>query len=69
MHRADQEPGHQNRTRHVALRFNFVREKLQAGQIDVVYCPTSEQLADIFTKMLPRPQHCKLRQLLLGLVD
>ncbi len=58
-----------NRTRHVALRFNFVREKLQAGQIDVVYCPTSEQLADIFTKMLPRPQHCKLRQLLLGLVD
>ena len=55
-----------SRTRHVALRFNFVREKLQAGLIDVVYCPTGDQLADILTKMLPRPQHCKLRSIIMG---
>jgi len=57
------------RTRHVALRFNFVREKLHAGLIDIEYCPTAEQLADILTKVLPAPQHARLRAHLHGMAS
>jgi len=55
-----------SRTRHVALRFNFVREKLAAKVIDVEYCPTGDMAADVLTKILPRPQHCKLRFIIMG---
>ena len=55
-----------SRTRHVALRFNFVREKLQAKLVALQYCPTEEMVADIMTKMLPQPQHSKLRCIMMG---
>ena len=55
-----------NRTKHVALRFNFVREKLAAQVIDIVYCPTADMVADILTKVLPRPQHERLRAIMMG---
>jgi hypothetical protein len=57
-----------SRTKHVAMRFHFVREKLQAKILDVVYCPTEEMVADIMTKILARPQHFKLRAVMLGLM-
>jgi transposase InsO family protein len=55
-----------SRTKHVALRFNFVREKLQANLVQMIYCPTQDMVADIMTKILPNPQHCKLRWILMG---
>ena len=39
------------RTKHVALRFNFVREHISNGSIDVVYCPTADMIADALTKI------------------
>ncbi len=58
-----------SRTRHIALRFNFVREKLAARLIDIVYCPTEAMVADALTKILPRPQHCKLRGIFMGIPE
>ena len=55
-----------SRSKHVAIRFNFVRERLQEGVINVVYCPTEDMAADAFTKVLPRPQHIKLRDIVFG---
>lgn len=49
------------RTRHIAIKFAFVREKAAAGDINVEYCPTSDMVADCLTKALPKPQFCKLR--------
>lgn len=40
------------RTKHIRLRFHYVREKCQAGEIKPRYVPTTAQLADIFTKAL-----------------
>ena len=54
------------RTRHVALRFDFVREKLRAALVDVVYCPTGDMVADMLTKILPAPQQAKLREIVHG---
>lgn len=58
-----------SRSKHVAIRFNFVRERLELGQIDVVYCPTGDMVADALTKALPRPQHVKHRETLFGWLE
>lgn len=40
------------RTKHIDVRFHFVRELTSAGTITVEYVPTTEQRADILTKAL-----------------
>ncbi len=40
------------RTKHIDIRYHFIREKIQEGTFEVIYCPTSEMTADILTKAL-----------------
>ena len=49
------------RTKHIDIRFHFVREALQDGAIDIHYCPTSEMLADLLTKSLSKEWFERLR--------
>jgi hypothetical protein len=55
-----------SRAKHIAIRLNFVRERLQDQTIKVMYCPTQNMAADALTKILPKPQHRKLCTLLMG---
>ena len=41
------------RTKHIDIKFHYVREVLQEGVIELVYCPTNSMTADILTKPLP----------------
>ena len=43
-----------SRTKHIDIRFHFIRKALEDGIVDVAYCPTSEMVADILTKPIPR---------------
>ena len=56
--------GHK-RTKHIDIKHHFIRETVQTtvqtGKITLLYCPTADMLADIFTKQLPRTQFEKLR--------
>jgi hypothetical protein len=54
-------PVHHNRTKHIQIRYYFIREKQEEGEIHIVYVTTTHQLADIFTKQLPIPQFLFLR--------
>jgi hypothetical protein len=45
------------RTKHIAIRYHFIREKLEEGEICVEYVPTNEQVADVLTKPLVRKKH------------
>ena len=52
------------RTKLIDIRFHFIRKAHEEGIIDIVYCPTSEMVADLFTKPIPRGQFEKLRTLI-----
>ncbi|CAI7860454.1 unnamed protein product [Closterium sp. NIES-53] len=53
-------PGFVNRTKHIALRYFFVKDEIDKGKVDLAYCPTTNMAADFLTKRLPRQQykHC-----------
>jgi hypothetical protein len=47
-------PEFHNRTKHIAVRYHFIREKIEDGKLAPIYMPTGEQTADILTKGLPK---------------
>ena len=49
------------RTKHIDIRYHYVREAVQEGTVDLCYCPTNEMLADLLTKQLSRGQFERLR--------
>lgn len=44
---------HHSRSKHIDLRYHFVREAVAEGSIALKWCSTHEQIADILTKALP----------------
>ena len=52
------------RTKHIEVHYHFIRERVLAGDIDLVYVSTEEQVADIFTKALGAEKLCRFRTML-----
>ena len=48
------------RTKHIEVDCHYVRDQVKSGQVNPSYVSTKEQLADVFTKVLPEEQHSKL---------
>lgn len=48
-------PEFHKRTKHIDVRYFFIREKYQNKEVLYEYVPTKNQEADIFTKPLPKP--------------
>ncbi|UYV78679.1 hypothetical protein LAZ67_16002366, partial [Cordylochernes scorpioides] len=46
-----------NRSKHIDIRYHYIREKVNSGDIHVNYISTNDNLADIFTKGLKRTAH------------
>jgi histone deacetylase 1/2 len=42
------------RTKHIEIDFHFVRERVAAGELDVRFISSNDQLADVFTKPATR---------------
>jgi hypothetical protein len=49
------------RTKHIEIDFYFVREKVSAGALQVRFISSADQIADIFTKALPRDAFVRLK--------
>nr|GEW94653.1 copia protein [Tanacetum cinerariifolium] len=46
-------PVQHSRTKHIAVRYRFIKEHVEKGTIEMYFVKTDYQLADIFTKALP----------------
>lgn len=54
------------RSKHIDIRYHFVRDVVARGDIKLAYIPTEFQPADLLTKALPRARVQHLRPMLLG---
>ncbi|KAI5349042.1 hypothetical protein L3X38_001929 [Prunus dulcis] len=57
-------PVFHQKTKHINRRYHFIRDALQDGVVDLRYCRSEEQVADIFTKALSKDRFNYLRGLL-----
>jgi len=53
------DPQHHSRMKHIDIRYHFIRDCVQKKTIDVIHIAGTENVADLFTKPLPRVTHQK----------
>ena len=51
------------RTKHIDIKYHFIRDMVESGRIKLQYCPSESMIADIFTKGLSIKQFENLRRL------
>jgi hypothetical protein len=54
------------RSRHIDMRYFFIKDRLQSEKITVVYCPTECMVADFFTKPLQGKLFHYLKAIVMG---
>ena len=54
------------RTRHINIRYFFIKDKVEKDEITIVYCPTEDMVADYFTKPLQGAQFRRFRDMIMG---
>ena len=61
-------PQFHGKTKHVDIKYHYVRSQVESGNICLRYCPTEDMVADVLTKSLPAPLFTRLRRAL-GICD
>lgn len=51
-----------SKTKHIPMKYHFMREHVLEQKVKLEYVPSKQQVADIFTKPLPRDSFEYLRQ-------
>ncbi|KZV47100.1 retrovirus-related Pol polyprotein from transposon TNT 1-94, partial [Dorcoceras hygrometricum] len=52
------------RSKHIDVKYHFLRDLTRNGTLDLIYCRSEDQVADMFTKSLKLPAFQKLRDCL-----
>ncbi|KAK5959780.1 uncharacterized protein PWA37_001157 [Arxiozyma heterogenica] len=58
-----------SKMKHVNLHYHFIRHQVESGIIEIGHINTTEQIADIMTKVLPRPAFIKVRDLFMKKIE
>ena len=45
------------RSKHIDIQYHFIREKVEEGLVELVFCPTKLMVADVLTKPVSREKH------------
>ena len=56
-------PQFHGRSKHISIKYHFIRDQVEKGIVELKYCPTKEMVADMMTKGLPKEQFVKLRSM------
>lgn len=59
-------PVHHQRSKHIDMKYHFIRDECHRGKINVVYMPTSDMVADIFTKPSSKYKFNQFHDVLFG---
>ncbi|KAK3716452.1 hypothetical protein RRG08_057375 [Elysia crispata] len=59
-------PVHHQRSKHIDIRYHFVRNEISNGLMKVQYVPSEENPADVFTKPVSEVKLQKFKTLLMG---
>jgi hypothetical protein len=54
------------RTRHINIRFFFIKDRISGGEIELEYCPTDQMVGDYFTKPLQGAKFFFFRKIIMG---
>lgn len=57
-------PEFHKRTKHIDVRYHFIRDKYEEGLFELKYVQTNDQIADVMTKALPKVKHQQFRDLM-----
>ena len=55
-------PVHHDRSKHIDVKYHFIRECIEQDQVEVDHVRTDYQLADVLTKALGRVHFVEMRQ-------
>ena len=61
-------PIKQQRTKHVDIKYHFIRDEICRGSINMAYIPSEENLADIFTKPVSSYKLKKFKDAIFGVI-
>lgn len=53
------DPVYRQRCKHIDIRYHFIRSALVNGKVTIVFCPTEDMVADIFTKSVTKARMAK----------
>ena len=51
-----------SKTKHIPIKYHYLREQVSQKDVKLEYIDTKEQIADIFTKPLPKEAFERLRK-------
>ena len=55
-------PIQHSRTKHIEIRYHFIQDHVQKGDVELEFVNIEKQLADIFTKPLSEDRFCMIRR-------
>ena len=55
------------RSRHINIRYFFIKDRISKGEINLIHCPTAIMIADYFTKPLQGALFVKFRDIIMGI--
>ena len=53
-----------SRTRPIGIKHHFIRDAIEDGEVELKFCKSEDQVADIFTKALPKDKFNYFREML-----
>ena len=59
-------PVQHQRSKHIDIKYHFIRNEIQNGTVDIQYVPTDQNWADIFTKPVGKPKLQMFKPTIMG---
>ena len=59
-------PVQHQRSKHIDIRYHFIRTEVQRGVVQLNYVPSDQNIADMFTKSVPKVKLCDFSKVIMG---